>query len=201
MLWNSSSQTAVDTWQAELEFALEAGDTPLLQVGGNQQTLAGLTSANALEILAEQRSDLVCPVILIGGASSVWLAALFQSSPANAHVATSTVLFAGVDGSTRIASSASAANARSRLRRSPGDAPTGFVELLLPDAFPGAPFGWDALAPSIVAMGVLPSEIQAANQPVASHADWLAWLGTGITLALLAVTLLAGALLNAVPSA
>jgi hypothetical protein len=170
--------------------------------GGSQQTLAGLTSANALEILAEQRSDLVRPVILIGGASSVWLAALFQSSPANAHVATGTVLFAGVDGATRIASSASAANARSRLRRSPGDAPTGFVELLLPGAFPGAPFGWDALALSSCGRwAFFPSEMQAAHQPVASHADWLAWLGTGITLALLAVTLLAGALLNAVPSA
>ena len=200
MLWNSSSQTAVDTWQAELEFALEAGDTPLLQLGGSQQALEGLTSANALDILAEQRSDLVCPVILIGGASSVWLAALFQSSPANTHVATGTVLFAGVDGATRIASSASAANARSRLRRSPGDAPTGFVELLVPGTFPGAPCGWDALAPSVLEMGVFPPEMQSAYQPVATHADWLAWLGTGIALALLAVTLLAGALLNAVPS-
>lgn len=200
MLWNSSSQTAVDTWQAELEFALEAGDTPLLQVGGSQQTLAGLTSANALEILAEQRSDLVRPVILIGGASSIWLAALFQSSPANALVATGTVLYAGADGATRIASSASAANARSHLRRSPGDAPTGFVELLVPGAFPGAPFGWDALAPSVLEVGV-PPEMQSAHQPVATHADWLAWLGIGITLALLAVTFLAGALLNAVPSA
>ena len=201
MLWNSSSQSAVDSWQAELEFALEAGDTPLLQVGGSQQTLTGLTSANALAILAEHRNDLVRPVIVIGGASSVWLSALFQASPANPHVATGAVLFAGTDNATRIASNACAPSTRSRLRRSPGDAPAGFVEVLLPDAFPGAPFGWDALAPSVLEMDDLPVAAQSAHQSVATHADWLAWLGAGIALALIAVTLLAGALLNAVPSA
>jgi len=201
MLWNSSSQSTVDIWQAELEFALEAGDTPLLQVGGSQQTLTGLTSANALSILADHRNDLVRPVILIGGASSVWLTALFHSSPANAHVAAGAVLFAGADNATRIASHACAASTRSRLRRSPGDAPAGLAELLLPDAFPGTPFGWDALAPAVLEMDDYPSEVQSAHQSIAPHADWLAWLGTGIALALLAVTLLAGALLNAVPSA
>ena len=79
MLWNRSSASLVAAWQAMLDERLEAGQTPLLDLGGPPQLLTSLPALTALCTFAASRVDITTPVVTTGGDGSLWVATLFYA--------------------------------------------------------------------------------------------------------------------------
>jgi hypothetical protein len=79
MLWNRSSAGLVAAWQAMVDEQLEAGQTPLLDLGAPPQPLSGLPALTALCAFAASRMDITAPVVTTGGDGSLWVATLFYA--------------------------------------------------------------------------------------------------------------------------
>lgn len=144
MLGDQTSAAIRAAWQARIEAHLEADQTPVLQLGMEHEFLNGARGLLALQALATAREDITAPVVVAGGASSLWLAALMhgrrpvypEGSP-NVRV-----IFAGSDAATYMASRTLYSNgdsplSRDALLRPPAELPPAMVRWLAPTADPG----------------------------------------------------------------
>jgi hypothetical protein len=194
MFWNSPGAPLLTSWQAEVELAQEAGDTPLLGTNDGPPLLASLSQTPAAQAFLKQRADTAAPVVLAGGLGLAWLNLLLFDSGNRRAVGAST-LFSGCDDACRMASYATAVAAVSPLRAAPGEAPAGAVDLLTPQARPGASSSWDALAMWALADDQGWEHADGQSLP----GDFQAWMAGGLIFFMIAVSLLAGALINAAP--
>jgi hypothetical protein len=100
------SRIQSDHWQAVIEAGLEAGQTPWLDLGMEQEVIAGLGELTAVQQLASERQDVTAPVLVSSGNSLLWLASLLhqRATPVPARSPNLTVLYGGPDLATHIAS-------------------------------------------------------------------------------------------------
>jgi hypothetical protein len=117
------SRTQTDQWQEAIEAGLETGQTPWLDLGVEQEVIAGLGELTAVHQLAGERQDVTAPVLVSSGNSLLWLATLLHQRPAPvpARSPNLTVLYGGPDPATHVASLATG----ERVQRLPAQHATG----------------------------------------------------------------------------
>ena len=176
MFWMPSAGDIVERWQAEIEHQVEAGATPVLDLGMGGLTTGSAAALLALQLLAARRNDAARPMLLAGGPNSAWPALLLPpGSPPSAqgvfqpaflytganlaeHAATSAIFQAAVDmpGAGRPKENALVASA------------------FLPNNRPGSLAPWEAL-PFLDIQNKTNAALQDGEQPADPTQDWLAW--------------------------
>jgi hypothetical protein len=186
MLSNRTIEQIRAAWQADIEAHLEAGQTPALHLGLNREILEGAPGLLALQTLAERRDDITAPVIMAGGTSPLWPAALLHGRPADRPPRSPDIypIYAGADVATWLASHTLYADGYSPLRRHaflrpPAGLPPAMTPLLAPTNEPGAAVAWEALPFHVVAQAERDQRRRAGaptETPAADHApDWTAY--------------------------
>lgn len=167
-------------WQQALDFCLETGETPVIDLGSAPEVLVGAPGLMAMDWLEAERRDSVGALAVGGGSSSLWLASLFHLRPDDTPDRSPAVVtaYSGADDATHRASLTVWDT-----RRSPFDArPSGLPPALQPDFLPdrcGAPF-WSTLP---VTLG---------TQPGGRARDgWTAWFAVVTALILLLIAFVA----------
>jgi len=152
MLSNRTIEQIRNAWRADIEAHLEAGQTPVLHLGLDRLILEGAPGLLALQTLAEKRDDITAPVIVVGGTSPLWPAALMHGRSANRPARSPDIyaLYGGADVATWMASHTLYAGGTSPLRRSaflrpPAGLPPAMTSLLAPMSEPGASAPWETL--------------------------------------------------------
>ncbi|RIK40185.1 MAG: hypothetical protein DCC55_15820 [Chloroflexi bacterium] len=179
---NSHASMLGDSWKGMLEVALEKGQNPLLNLGAGAGLLESLPVLVALHAFAQERRDITSPTVVVGGAPVAWLAALLHEPGSALHPSPPLqVVYGGPDVATHIASV--------ELLAPPAHGaqiPAGLMTLLAPATQTGALL-WETLP---LAFAATPG---ATAQPAASPATgdrWLGWLGGGLALLLVILSLL-----------
>jgi len=161
-------------WQAEIQFAVEAGVAPSLGVGGGSGVPATLVGLEAIRLLAEQRQDMTSPVVMAGGSNGAWLWVLMQPERGDAAQSPPLVaLFSGQDEATQIATAGTLPRPPAGLFP-PGNRslPDGFRPHVAPALQSAAPLQWDTL--SLHVLEPAPSALGA--MPMGPLSGWLALL-------------------------
>lgn len=191
MFWRYLAFPIQRDWQTELDTSLEAGQTPLLDLGSSQQMLRGLPVLAALRTFVTQRRDVTAPILLIGGNAALWLALLFQvRSPAETRRSPEpTIVFAGADLPTYMASLTTLTPERSpETALMPHATPPMLRPLFVPFTPAQMASPWESLA-----LG-LAEEAQATNavalrSGAMQNDEWLSWLAIGLVVILLLLAL------------
>ena len=152
MLSNRTIEQIREAWRADIEAHLEAGQTPVLQMGLDRLILEGAPGLLALQTLAERRDDITAPLVLAGGTSPLWPAALMHGRPADRPPRSPDIypVYAGADVATWLASHTLYAGGTGPLRRRafvgpPAGLPPAMAPLLAPMSEPGAAAPWETL--------------------------------------------------------
>ncbi len=134
-------------WQAEIQYAIEAGVAPALGAESGSSVGPALVGLEAVRLLAEARRDMTSPVVTAGGASGAWLSQLMQPQVGPLANSPSLVtLFAGADEATQIASAGTLPRAPAGLAP-PGNRmlPNGYRPQVAPTLQPASPVTWESL--------------------------------------------------------
>jgi hypothetical protein len=150
MFWNRAISDILSSWQYELDAKLEAGETPLLNVGMSNLPLGMAPGLLALQALIARRVDVAAPVIVAGGNSPAWLATLVcRPRRASWQSPEPSVLFAGADAATYMATLSTLASETAAASARFGELSTplalGASWQFAPQLHPGAPMSWDSL--------------------------------------------------------
>lgn len=178
-------------WQAQVDQALEAGQTPLLELGVNQRLVDGWAAQLALDAFNQTRTDIVTPTLLIGGSSALWPLMLLHPPLSITSVSTTSVpaspslvlLYGGADQATYMASVTTVAGERllaSRLQTA--DLPASMHPGLVPLTNQTVPSPWSALG---LPMITLPPP----SQPPTSVDPWLVWSALSLVVLLVLLAL------------
>ena len=189
-------------WQSELEASLEAGRMPLLDLGSSHLIIDDLSMLTALRTFAAHRADVLAPVMIAGGTSSLWLAALIEMQPATGprRPLAPTGIFAGADQASYLATLTTLTPAR-RLEagRMSQAIPANMLPLFTPYTQARPTLPWDAL-PFAVTEEALTSTRSSGSQLTAVPATvrteattldaWVSWVAIGLTLLLVLLALI-----------
>jgi len=186
MLNNRTVEQIRAAWRADIEAHLEAGQTPVLQLGLDREILEGAPGLLALQTSAERRDDITAPLALVGGTSPLWPAALLHGRPADRPPRSPDIypIYAGADVATWLASYTLYAGGYSPLRQSaflhpPAGLPPAMTPLLAPMSEPGTAAPWETLPFYAVAQADQDQRRRARTSleaPTANHApDWTAY--------------------------
>src|SRR5687767_12792502 len=106
MLYHRSPTQLYNKWQSEIEAGLEAGQTPVIDLGSGSLLFGMLPTLVALQYLAVRRTDVTTPTLLVNGVNPLWTAALLQTGtrPDGRGAPLPTVVFGGADTVTYMAS-------------------------------------------------------------------------------------------------
>ncbi|MFN8488544.1 MAG: hypothetical protein U0350_13170 [Caldilineaceae bacterium] len=189
MFWRQTANTLRQDWQTTIDASLEAGQSPVLDLGSSQQMLQGLPVLAALRSFAVQRVDVATPTLLIGGDAAVWLALLLQvRSPSEMRRSPEPALvFAGPDVATYLASLTTLTPERPpEAVLLPRATPPAVRPLLLPPAAAQLVLPWETLPFAVTAE----AQATAAPPTVAANRDkWLGWCAIGLVVLLLLAAL------------
>ena len=119
---NGRSPRAIDAaWQQELDLTLETGESPLFDVGAMADGQEGMNGLLALWRMDAGRRDLTAPVVIAGGMSGTWLAALHHTRPDDTPARSPAIVtaFTAPDVATHLASQTLWDTRRSAFRRRP----------------------------------------------------------------------------------
>jgi hypothetical protein len=188
MNWCKTMTTYQTQWQTTIERSLEAGQTPLIELGASLGELSGLSTLVALLAFAGQRNDLTAPVMVAGGNNVAWLIGLLYQVYLP-RVPALTAIYGGAEPVTQMASSAlydsqlSTANARR-----PTAPPTYLAPFVTPQDASSAP-RWEALP---FLLGAPPHALPQASgsQPGMQTDPWLTWAGVCLAFVLILLALL-----------
>ncbi len=178
---NGRSPRAIDAaWQQELDLTLETGESPLFDVGAMADGQEGMNGLLALWRMDAGRRDLTAPVVIAGGMSGTWLAALHHTRPDDTPARSPAIVtaFTAPDVATHLASQTLWDTRRSAFRRRPAKVPPWAQPAVVPDAMPGASASWETLLLSVEAR-------------MGGQDGWLAWAGVVLAVALLLIAVLA----------
>lgn len=188
MLSNRTIEQIRAAWRADIKAHLEAGQTPVLQLGLDRLLLEGAPGLLALQTLAEQRDDITAPLALVSGTSPLWPAALLHGRPANRPSRSPDIypIYAGADVATWLASHTLYAGGYSPLRRGaflrpPAGLPPAMTPLLVPMSEPGASAPWETLPFYAVSLAERDQAHKDGARPISEVAsadhtpDWTAY--------------------------
>lgn len=90
-------------WHAVIAMQVEAGATPVVQLGGSANLLHSAAGLSALQMISASRTDPALPVLVVGGAGGAWTAALLgpRVLHTTAPSAYPAVYYGGEDAATR----------------------------------------------------------------------------------------------------
>lgn len=149
MIRYPSAAWILEDWRGMLDFAAEAGDVPLLDLGMSAHSLDGLVGLAVLRTLSLSSQSSLTPVFVsIGGPSTLWLWILV-STDVGADSNATTVVFTGIDPALHMASLTTLTGRAGRsATRSPKVSATGLPAairwLVLPQSEPSTIFSWQA---------------------------------------------------------
>ena len=195
VFWMRPQQPTITAWQTATDRAIEAGQTPLLNLGCVDAAVDGLPGLAALAEAQPWPLATEPPLAVAGGGSQLWLAALLRpNGPGLPERPTVAVLFGGADAATQMASlNMMDAAQRSPLTREPQQIPTGYWRDLAPHSQPLSAAPWEAL-PMVLADESQDPASQAATakspdeQPEVD--GWVGWTALGLALLLVILALL-----------
>lgn len=104
MLWKRTYAEILLDWHETLDFAIEAGETPIFNMGISHNLLDGITSWHAAQAIMQSPQIVFTPALFaVGGNSALWLMTLFDkpTPPASGQVSPTT--YTGVDPATHMA--------------------------------------------------------------------------------------------------
>ncbi len=190
--WNQAAVTISTEWQNAIEAELEAGRTPVLDIGASNLILDDLGMLTALRILVARRVDVTAPVIIAGGNSALWLAGLMQRPPNTAlhRPLAPTIVFAGADRASYLATltlfmpdRSAESGPRSQ------SAPASMAPLFTPYTQARAALPWDSL-PFAVTEDALAATRAPGSQRTAGLDLWVGWAAIGLTFLLILLALI-----------
>ena len=178
-------------WQTEIDRSLEAGHTPILDLGENSQPLGTLPVLAALRAFVAHRADVTAPILLAGGDPGLWLALFMQArSPELLRRSPDpTVVFAGADLVTYLASQTTIQPERLwEAAQTPNATPAAMAPLFALALPASAPMAWESL-PFRLTAGA--SAQRSANRALVTTTEtWTGWLAIAIALGLIFSALL-----------
>ena len=183
MLWNRSTTTILQSWQIEIDHALETGHSPLLQLGESQGVFDALPGIMALRDLMAQRPLVNIPLVVVGGKGAAWLLTLWPRRSQHEWTRKNRVrlVFAGADGATTLASTTITGSAEAdRLHYWQEVRPLALAARIEPQSQPGVPLASDSLP-----IALLENEFEAADNRLQ---DWIAWLAVAFVLIVIALS-------------
>ena len=190
MLHDPTVSAIIARWSADIDTHVEAGRTPVLDLGYSHNVLESTPAAIALQSLLDRRTDTALPVVVAGGSSQLWLAALLhdaETDPGRLSPGPLT-LFAGADMATYMASLTTATSPVTRAIDSamprPADLAANLQWHFAPSAQPGQARLWDTLAIRIM-------EVDHAEPPLQSGDEEGVWLLAASLLMVIALILFA----------
>lgn len=127
-------QPIARAWQVELDTGLETGEAPFFGLGPQQSILPGMAGLMALALVEAERDDTLAPVVVAGGTSPLWLAALLHDRPAHAPLGSPGVIaaYTAPDPATHCATLTTYDTRRSVFRRRPAGLPPAFQPVVVP---------------------------------------------------------------------
>lgn len=178
-------------WLRQVEQALEAGQTPLLELGLNQRLLDGWAAQLALHHFVQTRTDILTPSLLIGGNSPLWSVLLLQPEPSagGASAPPLHLLYGGADQATYLASVTTLAAERLLAAGLQVDAlPASMAPGLAPLTNPSVPLPWAAMSLALLPVPhPAPPTLEAEPTPPVD--PWLAWSTLGLVMLLVLLAL------------
>ncbi|MCB0045686.1 MAG: hypothetical protein KDD92_09665 [Caldilineaceae bacterium] len=185
MLPDRTAEELNARWQERIAHGLEADQSPAIHLGRDERLVEQNQSLLALQLLAAARADFSTPVVVAGGNSALWPAALFFAQAEGAYVQTPPlrVLYGGADAATVLASRALYADGDRPLTataylRPPRGLPAAMVAPVAPNADPIPVLDWE----------MLPVQLAADPSPnPQSSEDWLAYLFVILAVVLVAL--------------
>lgn len=203
MLAQRDQTPILQTWQSDLNYAVEAGIAPTIPLGVSDSALVALPSLSLLRHLSAQRTDMTVPIVLAGGGSGAWLTALLvdTESAATPVLGAETddgartpqerlspepvVVFSGADAATHMASSGILPKPPARLEPvTDRGLPAGVRDAVAPALQPAASMAWENMP-----FRILDSEGGATGLPAASR--WIGWLAGVLTILMILGALIA----------
>lgn len=188
-----ATQRSAQMWQAQLEQGLEAGQTPLLELGVSQRLLDSWAAQRAFDAFHQTRTDLLTPTLLIGGSSALWPAILLQATEVAEKGSPSPaleLLYGGADQATYMASITTLAAERLLAGRFQiNDLPASMHPGLLPLTNQSVPLPWSALPLRLVnPLPVAPAALGEELGPTAVD-PWLVWSALSLVVLLVLLAL------------
>jgi len=196
MLYHRTPTQLYNKWQSEIEAGLEAGQTPVIDLGSGPLLFGVLPTLVALQYLAERRTDVTTPTLLVNGVNPLWTAALLQAGarPNGRGSPLPTVVFGGADMVTYMASLPTF-----KLEQ-PGNplrapvTPVNMTPLFVPDVQASPLSPWAAL-PFALAGTIDNKQRNGAHLarvalPVVQIDEWTTWIGIAMSAALILLALL-----------
>ena len=183
MFWNHATISILQQWQIEIDYSLETGQRPLLQLGESLDFLDVLPAVNALQELVDTQLVVNTPHVLVGGKAAGWLLALWRRRAATDPARSSgvRVVFSGADAATTIASVAITGNTeQDRLHHWREVRPLALATRIEPGSQLAAVKGLDTLP--LIAVGSEPLVAQNGAQ------DWTAWLAVALIVSIVALS-------------
>ena len=175
-----SPHTIATAWRETLDLSLETGEAPVYVIDAAAGGLAGMGAVLALALLDAQRKDLTAPLLAVGGAGPLWLAALWHTRPASAPARTPPVVtaYTAPDPATHLAALTAWDIRRPAFHHRPDGLPPWVQPDAAPEANPAAPARWECSPLTPFAAGD-------------GRDGWLAWAGVVTAVALLLIAALA----------
>ncbi|MEM7131689.1 MAG: hypothetical protein AAF702_35575 [Chloroflexota bacterium] len=173
MMWYRSIAVIESDWHEMLDYSIEAGDSPLLDLGISDNILNGMIGLLALKHLAPSgQHPLAHCILTAGGGSVMWLWALADAQDMY-PVDRLTSTFTGVDPATHMASLTTHMGPGGRSDWAPKAAMTGLPIalrwLIFPQMEPSAISPWQALPLTISIerpLMDLPHRYEIKSQPI-----------------------------------
>lgn len=197
MLYHQTPTQLYHKWQSEIEAGLEAGQTPVIDLGIGSLLLGSLPTLVALQYLAERRTDVTTPTLLTGAVNPLWPAVLLQARARldGRGAPLPTVVFGGSDIVTYMASlpTLKLEQPCSPLRTA-GVTPVNMTPLFVPDAQASSLAPWAvlpfALCETIEHRQRINATLTHADPRLRQADDWVTWSGIVMSAALILFALL-----------
>lgn len=175
-----STQSIETAWREILDASLETGESPVYTIDPAAGSLDGMRGVLALTLLDAQRHDLAAPLLAVGGAGPLWLAALWHVRPANAPPRTPPVVtaYTAPDAATHLAALTTWDTRRSAFYQRPHRLPPWAQPDAAPEANPATTAYWS-------------TSPLARFSRMTDQDGWLAWTGIVAAIALLIIAALA----------
>jgi hypothetical protein len=197
MYRSRSSSEIILGWQDEVERSIEAGSSPILELGVSPIPSDDLLSLLATQRWCAQRTDTSTPIFPGGGMGPQWIATLMRPLPRVPQAPEPVVLYTGTTEAEYLMSVAMLFDATET--RYPGAPKRSAIPVsyFAQDRQPGKSVSWDALP--FIALHISPREPQvwepevgeAVTQFEGDHLqDWLAWAGLLLALFLILLAIL-----------
>jgi hypothetical protein len=197
MFRSRSSNQIILGWRDEIEHSIEAGSSPILELGVSPIPSDDLLALMATQRWCGRRTDTSTPVLPGGGTGPQWIATLMRPLPRVQQAPEPVMLYTGATEAEYLMSVAMLIDATKT--RYPNAPPRSAIPVsyFAQDRQPGKSVSYDALP--FLALHISPKDPQVWKRDIGEEAnqlgddhlqDWLAWAGLLLALFLVLLAIL-----------